>query len=401
MATKQEFPILNNLTDGKELVYLDSTATSQKPQAVINAIKKYYETSNANVHRGLYDLADKATIAYEHAHNVIADFINADSEEIIITKGTTESLNLVAYSLVLNLKEGDEVMVSEMEHHSNFVPWQQLAKKVGAILKVIPVTKDYRLDVEKAKELISEKTKIVSIVHMSNVLGTVNPIKELASLVHNAGAVLVVDAAQSAPHMRIDVKELDCDFLAFSGHKMLGPTGIGVLYGKADLLKSMDPFLYGGGMIEEVTLENTTWNAIPSKFEAGTPNIAQAVGLAKAIEYLQNYGMDKVEEHEKELTKYCLDQLQKIEGLSIIGPNETKNRGAVFSFIIDGVHTHDISEILNRYNIAVRAGNHCAMPLHHKFGIQGSTRASFYIYNNKEDVDKLIEGLKKVKDVFK
>jgi cysteine desulfurase / selenocysteine lyase len=401
MDKKRDFKILNNIKNGKELVYLDSTATSQKPQCVIDSIIEYYETSNANVHRGLYDLADKSTLAYEHAHSVIADFINANDQEIIITKSTTESLNLVAYSLVLNLKKGDEIVVSEMEHHSNFVPWQQLAKKVGAVLKIIPVQDDYRLDMKKAQELINEKTKIVSIVHMSNVLGTINPIKDLATLAHSVNALLIVDAAQSAPHIKIDVKDLNCDFLAFSGHKMLGPTGIGVLFGKSELLEKMDPFLMGGGMIEEVTINKTTWMDIPSKFEAGTPNIAQAVGLAKAIEYLSLIGMDKIESHEREITNYALIQLQKIPGLKIIGPNSSDFRGSVFSFILKDVHTHDIAEILNRDNIAVRAGNHCAMPLHHKYGLQGSTRASFYLYNDKNDVDKLITGIKKVQEIFK
>lgn len=396
----KEFPILNVETNGKRLIYLDSAATSQKPQKVIESVKEYYEQDNANVHRGIYQLAQKSTVLYEKAHEVVARFIGAEFEEVIFTKGTTEGLNLLAYSLGKNLQPGDEIVLSEMEHHSNIVPWQQMAKEKGAVLKFIPVTKEYRLDLEKAAELITEKTKIVSVVHMSNVLGTINAVKELTEMAHKAGAVMIVDAAQSIPHMPINVKELDCDFLVFSGHKMCAPTGIGVLYGRKGLLKEMQPFLYGGDMIREVTFEQSSWNDLPWKFEAGTPNMAGAAGLMAAVEYLQELGMEKVEAHGRELTKYALDKLSAIPGVTIIGPT-LENRGSVISFTIEGMHPHDVSELLDTENIAVRGGHHCAMPLFSRLGIDGSIRASFYFYNSKEDVDALAGGIKKIAEKTK
>lgn len=384
---KGDFPILKN-----GLIFLDSSATTQKPTKVIEAVKEYYEQDNANVHRGIYALAQRSTILYEKAHEVVAKFIGAEFEEIIFTKGTTEGLNVLAYSLGKDLKKGDEIVLSEMEHHSNIVPWQQIAKEKGAAIKFIPVTKDYRLDMDKAKELITNKTKIVSVTHMSNVLGTINPVKEIAEMAHRIGAVLIVDAAQSVPHLPVNVKDLNCDFLVFSGHKMCAPTGIGVLYGKKELLEKMHPFLYGGDMIREVTFEQSSWNDLPWKFEAGTPNMAGAAGLTAAIEYLQEIGMENIAAHDRELTKYALGKLSAIPEVKILGPS-VGNKGPIISFIVEGMHSHDLSESLDKENIAVRGGFHCAMPLFSKLGVDGSIRASFYIYNGKEDVDRLTEAV--------
>jgi len=391
IPTKQDFPILKN-----GLIFLDNSATTQKPRKVIEAVTEYYENENANVHRGIYKLAQKATLQYEKAHEVVAKFIGAEFEEVIFTKGATEGLNLLAYSLGKNLKEGDEIVLTEMEHHSNLVPWQQIATDKGAVLKFIPVTKEHRLDMGKAKELITNKTKIVSVVHMSNVLGTINPVKEIAELAHKVGAVMIVDAAQSVPHMKVNVKELNCDFLVFSGHKMCGPTGIGVLYGRKELLEKMQPFLYGGDMIREVSFEKSTWNDLPWKFEAGTPNMAGAAGLMAAIEYLQEIGMENITTHGQNLTRYALERLSKIPRLTIVGPTNAENRGPVISFNIEGMHPHDVSELLDKANIAVRGGFHCAMPLFSKLGIDGSIRASFYLYNTTEDVDRLFEAVLKI-----
>ncbi len=387
---KSDFPILKNI------IYIDNSSTTQKPQQVIDAIIKYYEEENANVHRGVYKLSLRATMAYEHAHEIVAKFIGAQFEEVIFTKGTTESLNLLAYSLGKRLKTGDEIVLTEMEHHANLVPWQQLAKEKGLIVKFIPVTADFRLNMDKARELITTKTKIVSVTHISNVLGTINPVKELAALAHAAGAVMIVDAAQSVPHMPINVKELNCDFLAFSGHKMCGPTGIGVLYGKKELLEIMDPFLYGGDMIKEVTFENSTWNDLPWKFEAGTPHIAGAVGLAAAVEYLQYVGMKNIWQHEQELINYTLQKIRNISGIRLLGPTTAENRGAVFSFVLEHVHPHDVSELLDKATICVRGGHHCAMPLHEKLKVSGSTRASLYFYNTREEIDQLLNALTEI-----
>ena len=393
---KEDFPILKN-----GLIFLDNSATTQKPTKVIEAVQKYYEQDNANVHRGIYRLAQKATVLYEKAHEVVAKFIGAEFEEIIFTKGTTEGLNLLACSLGKDLQKGDEIILTEMEHHSNIVPWQQIAKEKNAVIKFIPNTKEYKLDMQKAQELITEKTKIVSVVHMSNVLGTINPIKELAEIAHRVGAVMIVDAAQSVPHMPIDVKELNCDFLVFSGHKMCAPTGIGALYGRKELLKEMSPFLYGGDMIREVTFEKSSWNDLPWKFEAGTPNMAGAAGLMAAVEYLREMRMENIAAHDRELTKYALEKLSTIPGVSIVGPASIENRGAVISFTVEGMHPHYASELLDAENIAVRGGHHCAMPLFSKLGVDGSIRASFYLYNSKEDVDALVEGVKKIVEEMK
>ena len=388
---KEDFPILKN-----GLAYLDNSSTTQKPKKVIEVVKNYYENDNANVHRGIYRLAQKATVLYEKAHETVATFIGAEFEEVIFTKGTTEGLNLLAYSLGKKIQAGDEIVLTEMEHHSNIVPWQQLAKEKGAVLKFIPLTKEFRLDLNKAQELITSKTRIVSVVHMSNVLGTINPVKELEEMAHKVGAVIIVDAAQSVPHMPVDVKELNCDFLVFSGHKMCAPTGIGVLYGRKDLLKKMSPFLYGGDMIREVSFEQANWNDLPWKFEAGTPNMEGAAGLIAAIEYLQEMGMENITAHGQELTEYTLEKISVISEVRIIGPTTIENRGPVISFTIEGMHPHDVSEMLDKENIAVRGGFHCAMPLFSKLGIEGSTRASFYVYNTKEDIDQLVEALEKI-----
>ncbi|MEK6863311.1 MAG: Fe-S cluster assembly sulfur transfer protein SufU [Nanoarchaeota archaeon] len=395
-SMKEDFPILKN-----GLIYLDNSATAQKPTKVIEAVKEYYENDNANVHRGIYKLAQKSTLLYEKAHEAAAKFIGAEFEEIIFTKGTTEGLNLLAYSLGKNLKAGDEIVLTEMEHHSNIVPWQQIAKEREATVKFIPITKEYRLDLAKAQELITAKTKIVSVVHMSNVLGTINPAKELAAMAHKVGAIIILDAAQSVPHLKINVKELDCDFLVFSGHKMCGPAGIGVLYGKKELLEKMDPFQFGGGMINEVTFEKSTWNQLPWKFEAGTPNLAGAAGLMAAIEYLQNIGMENISAHGQELAKDALERLSVIPGLTIIGPADIKNRGPIISFTIDGMHPHDVNELLDKVNIAVRGGFLCTMPLFSVLGGNGATRVSPYIYNDLNDVDKLITATLKIIELNK
>ena len=395
LNVQADFPILQSTVHGKKLVYLDNSATSQKPSAVIRAMVKYYEQDNANVHRAIHYLSQRATLAYEQAHEIVAKFIGADREEIIFTKGTTESLNLLAYSLSKTLQLGDEIILSQMEHHSNLVPWQQVAKEKSLVLKFIPLASDYRLNMKAAQKLITPKTKIVSIVQMSNVLGTINDVKELARIAHQAGAVMIVDAAQSIAHIKVNVLELDCDFLAFSGHKMCGPTGIGVLYGKKERLLNLNPFLYGGDMIREVTFEHSTWNELPWKFEAGTPNIAAAVGLAAAIEYLQELGMEHITRQEQELTRYALQKLSALPKINIIGPQNFTDRGPVISFAIDNLHPHDLSEFLDQEGIAVRGGHHCTMPLMSVLQLPGTTRASFCFYNTKDDVDALCQRLQK------
>lgn len=394
---RKDFPILNIKIHGKPLVYLDNAATSQKPKQVIKAITDFYENYNANIHRSIHYLGEKATAAYEEAHKKVAEFINADFEEIIFTKSTTESLNLLAYSLGSKLKPGDEIVITQMEHHSNLVPWQQLAKKNKLKLKFIEIDKNGLLKKDSIKKNITKKTKIVSITHVSNVLGTVNDIKSIAKIAHENNALLIVDAAQSVPHMPVDVKKLNCDFLVFSGHKMLGPTGIGVLYGKKQLLEEMQPFLYGGEMIKEVTFKDSKFNDLPWKFEAGTANIAQAIGLAAAIDYLNKIGMKNIMQHEEELTKYAMKKLKEIKEVEIYGPKE---RAGLIAFNVKNIHAHDTATILDGEGIAVRAGHHCAMPLASLLGISASVRASFYIYNTKEEIDKLAEGIKKVIKVF-
>jgi len=399
---RKEFPILQRETSaGVPLVYLDSTATSQKPLAVIEAMDSYYRRSNANIHRGVHTLAEEATAMYESAREKIAKFINASSaRQVIYTRNTTESINLVAYSWArANLKQGDLVILTEMEHHSNLVPWHMLQSERGIELEFIPVFEDGVLDLETYHVLLARKPKLVSFTHMSNVLGTINPAKEIIRLAHDAGAITLVDGAQSVPHLKVDVQELDADFLAFSAHKMCGPTGIGALYGKAELLESMPPFLGGGDMIKEVKLRSFRANTLPHKFEAGTPAIAEAVGFGAAVDYLSSLGMDAIAAHEHEITEYALERLEEVPGVKLFGPSADK-KGGVAAFTLEGVHPHDVAQILDKDGIAVRAGHHCAQPLHEKFGIPATSRASFYLYNTKEEVDMLVEGIYKVKEMF-
>ncbi|RPI94357.1 MAG: cysteine desulfurase [Chloroflexi bacterium] len=399
---RKDFPIFQRETSpGVPLVYLDSTATSQKPLVVIKAMNDFYRRSNANIHRGVHTLAEEATALYEQARVKISKFINAPSaHQIIYTRNTTESINLVAYSWArANLKAGDLVILTEMEHHSNLVPWHILQAERGVELDFIPVTEDGLLDLDAYKTLLARGPKLVSFTHMSNVLGTINPAAEIIRLAHAAGAVTVVDAAQSVPHFKVDVQALDADFLAFSAHKMCGPTGIGVLYGKMALLESMPPFLGGGDMIREVKLRSFRPNSLPYKFEAGTPAIAEAVGFGAAVDYLSAVGMDAIAAHEHEITEYALERLEEVSGVKVFGPS-AQHKGGVTAFTLNGVHPHDVAQILDRDGIAVRAGHHCAQPLHEKFGIPASSRASFYLYNTRDEVDLLINGIYKVKEMF-
>ncbi len=399
---RKDFPIFQRETKpGTRLVYLDSTATSQKPLLVIEAMDSYYRRSNANIHRGVHMLAEEATSLYEEARVKIAKFINAPSaHQIIYTRNTTESINLVAYSWArANLKSGDLVILTEMEHHSNLVPWQILQAERGIELGFIPVTEDGLLDLDGYKTLLSRGPKLVSFTHMSNVLGTINPAAEIIRLAHEAGAVTLVDAAQSVPHLKVDVQALSADFLAFSAHKMCGPTGIGALYGKMELLEAMPPFLGGGDMIKEVKLRSFRTNALPYKFEAGTPAIAEAVGFGAAVDYLSSLGMETIAAHEHEITEYALERLEEIPGVNVFGPS-AQHKGGVAAFILDGVHPHDVAQILDQDGIAIRAGHHCAQPLHEKFGLPATSRASFYLYNTKEEVDLLVNGIYKVKELF-
>lgn len=399
---RKDFPILQRKThDSVPLVYLDSTATSQKPLAVIEAMNDYYRRSNANIHRGVHTLAEEATAMYEGAREKIAKFINAPSaRQIIYTRNTTESINLVVYSWArANLKAGDLVILTEMEHHSNLVPWHMLQAERGIELDFVPVTENGLLDLDAYKALLSRSPKLVSFTHMSNVLGTINPAAEIIRLAHEAGAATLVDAAQSVPHLKVDVQALDADFLAFSAHKMCGPTGIGALYGKADLLDKMPPFLGGGDMIKEVKLRSFRPNTLPHKFEAGTPAIAEAVGFGAAVNYLTSVGMENIAAHEHEITEYALERLEEIPGVRLFGPN-AQHKGGVAAFTLEGVHPHDVAQILDKDGIAVRAGHHCAQPLHEKFGIPATSRASFYLYNTRDEVDLLVNGIYKVKEIF-
>ena len=399
---RADFPIMNREThSGVPLAYLDSTASSQKPAVVIEAMDTFYRRSNANIHRGIHTLAEEATALYEGAREKIAAFINAPSpKQVIYTRNTTESINLVAYSWArANLKSGDLVILTEMEHHSNLVPWQVLKAERGIRLEFIPVTEEGLLDLEAYRTLLDQRPKLVSFTHMSNVLGTINPAVEIIRLAHEAGAVALVDGAQSVPHFAVDVQALDVDFLAFSAHKMVGPTGIGILYGKKDLLEAMPPFLGGGDMIKTVRLREFVSNSLPHKFEAGTPAIAEAIGFGAAVDYLTAVGMDAIAAHEHEITEYALERLEEVPGLRMFGPG-AQDKGGVAAFSFDGVHPHDVAQILDRDGVAVRAGHHCAQPLHEKFGITATSRASFYLYNTREEVDKLIEGLYKVKEIF-
>ncbi len=381
--------------------YLDSAASSLTPTPVLEAMDGYYKECRSNVHRGMYKTAGEATARYEAARGVVAGFLNASSpEEVVFTSGTTASLNLLAASLGRELKPGDEVVLTEMEHHADVVPWQEAAKRHGFTLKFIPLTEGFTLDMDAARALIGPKTRIVSVAHASNALGTVNPVKELASLAHAVGAKLIVDAAQSVPHMKVDVRTLDCDFLAFSAHKMLGPTGVGVLWGRKGLLEAMEPTQYGGDMIREVRPEASTWNDAPWKFEAGTPNVAGVIGLGAAVGYLQAIGMERIEAHDRALAAYAIGKLSEIPGLEIVGPKAGERIGAI-SFTVEGAHPHDLATLLDREGVAVRGGHHCAMPLMARLGLSGTTRASFYLYNDESDADALIDAILKAKTVLK
>ena len=392
-AVRRDFPILERRINDRPLVYLDSGASSQKPLAVIEAERQYYLHSHANIHRGVYVLSEESTLAYEQAHEQVGQFINAAWDEVIFTKNTTESLNLVAYAWGLNeLQAGDEVVTTVMEHHSNIVPWQQVARRTGAVVRYIGVTPQGQLDMEQAAQLIGPRTKLVSVTHVSNVLGAINPVVELGQMAHAQGAVFCVDGAQSIPHMPVDVQAIDCDFFAFSGHKMCGPTGIGGLYGKRELLLRMEPFLFGGDMINEVSLEGATWNDLPWKFEAGTPPIAEGIGLGAAVQYLQGLGMQAVQDYEHHLVREAMAQLSAVQDIDIYGP-DAEARGGVIAFNLQGAHAHDVASILDQYGVAIRAGHHCAMPLMRELGINGACRASLYMYNTVDEIHALIEAL--------
>lgn len=397
-----QFPILDQEVNGHPLVYLDSAATSQKPLRVIEAVNQYYREFNSNVHRGVHTLGTKATDHYEGAREKVRKFIGAEStEEIIFTKGTTAGLNLVARSFGdAQVQEGDEIVITYMEHHSNLIPWQQLAKRKGAVLKYVPMQKNGTLRLEDVEKTVTERTKIVAAALVSNVLGTINPVKEMAKIAQSRGAYMVVDAAQGAPHMKVDVRDLDCDFLAFSGHKMCGPTGIGVLYGKKALLEEMEPLEYGGEMIDFVGLYDSTWKELPWKFEGGTPIIAGAIGLGEAIDFLEEIGLDEITAHEQDLSAYCLGQLSELEGITVYGPESADERAGLVTFNLENVHPHDAATILDAEGIAIRAGHHCAQPLMKWLDVTATARASFYLYNTKEDIDKLVAGIVKAKEYF-
>jgi cysteine desulfurase/selenocysteine lyase len=406
---RRDFPIFSKvMRGGNRLVYLDSGATSQKPRQVLDAERNFYEQNNAAVHRGAHLLAEEASIAYEGARQVLADFLNAELDEVIFTKSATESINAIAYSFGNSvpgsrfaLKPGDRIVVSELEHHANLIPWQQLAKRTGAELVWFSVDSEGRLDQSNLEELINESAKIVAITHQSNVLGTIVPLQDIVSRAHSVGAVVVLDACQSAPHFAIDVKKLGIDFLAFSGHKALGPTGIGILWGRSEYLNAMEPFLTGGSMIESVTMTEAKWAQSPKRFEAGVPNMAQAVGFAAAINYLNELGMANVAKHERDLTAYALEKVLQLDKVAVIGPKNNIDRGSVISFTIDGIHPHDVGQVLDQFGVAVRTGHHCAWPLMRKLGLVGTTRASFYVYNDEADVDALINSILEAQKYFK
>ncbi|MDN4608821.1 cysteine desulfurase [Sporosarcina highlanderae] len=399
---RKHFPILDQEINGHPLVYLDSAATSQKPQQVIDALNDYYKFDNANVHRGVHTLGNRATDHYEGAREKVRKFINAKStQEIIFMRGTTTALNTVAQSYGrANVGEGDEIVITHMEHHSNIIPWQQLAKEKGAVLKYVDLEDDGTILLDKVREAVTDRTKIVSIMYVSNVLGTMNPIKEITEIAHAHGAVMVVDGAQAAPHLKLDVQDLDCDFLAFSGHKMCGPTGIGVLYGKKELLNNMEPVEFGGEMIDFVGLYESTWKELPWKFEGGTPIIAGAIGLGAAIDFLEEIGLDQIERHEHQLAAIAMEKMSAIEGLTIYGPKDPGARAGIVTFNLGNVHPHDVATVLDMNGIAVRAGHHCAQPLMKRLECSATARASFYVYNTEEDVDRLVEGLRIAKEYF-
>jgi cysteine desulfurase / selenocysteine lyase len=398
---RRDFPIFDRvIRDGKKLVYLDSGATSQKPNSVIDTESNFYRNHNAAAHRGAHQLAEEATESIESAREVVAKFLGGSSEEIVFTKSSTEALNLLAYSIGsassenhFHIKAGDEIVVTEMEHHANLIPWQQLAKRTGAVLKWFEVDQSGRLDLSNIESVITDRTKVVAMTHQSNVLGTVIPLADLVKRAHEVGAIFILDACQSVPHMPVNVKALDIDFLVFSGHKTVGPTGVGVLWGRSNLLVALPPFLFGGSMIETVTMTDATWAPAPRKFEAGVPNMAQIVGLGEALKYLSKIGMSAIHQHEIELTKYALDELSAMESLRIIGPLDTKLRGGAVSFTLGEIHPHDLGQFLDDAGIAVRTGHHCAWPLTRKMGVPATTRASFYLYNTTEDVDQLCESI--------
>ncbi len=399
LEIRKSFPILDQEINGHPLVYLDSAATSQKPIQVIEKVNEYYRLNNSNVHRGVHTLGTRATDGYEGARDKVRSFINANStKEIIFTRGTTTAINTVAYSYArVHLQEGDEIVLTPMEHHSNLIPWQQAAKATGATLKYIPLQEDGTIRLEDVRKQITDRTKLVAMAHVSNVLGTVNPIKEVAKIAHENGAVIVVDGAQSTPHMKIDVQDLNVDFFVFSGHKMCGPSGIGVLYGKQSYLEEMEPVEFGGEMIDFVDLYDSTWKELPWKFEGGTPIIAGAIGLAAAIDFLEEVGLDNIEKHEKELAAYALQQLKTIDGIQIYGP---ENRAGLVTFNLDEVHPHDVATALDSEGIAIRAGHHCAQPLMKWLNVTATARASFYLYNTKEEIDILVAALQKTKEFF-
>ena len=399
---KRDFPILSRQVYGKPLVYLDNAATSQKPSSVIQALVDYYEGYNANVHRGVHALSMEATDRYEEARQKVATFIKAESSTSIAwTRNTTEGINLVANSWAMdNIKAGDEIVTTQLEHHSNLVPWQRVARARDATLRFIPIAEDGTLDLEDLDSIITPRTKLLCMAHVSNSLGTINPVAELTARARDVGAYVLVDGAQSVPHMPVDVGDLDFDFMAFSGHKMMGPTGIGALYVKPDILEQMEPFLTGGEMVLEVTYEDATWNDLPMRFEAGTPNIGDAIALGAAVDYLEELGMEKVREHEVELTRYALEAFKELEEIDVFGPLDARKRGGIISFHSDEVHPHDLGTVLDRQGIAVRTGHHCTMPLMGKLGVVATARASFYVYNSEEEVDLLVDGLKEALRYF-
>jgi cysteine desulfurase/selenocysteine lyase len=398
---RQDFPILRRMIGDVPLAYLDSAATSQKPEAVLRVLDEYYRQHNANVHRGVHTLSEEATALYEGTRAKVARLINAASErEIVFTRGTTEGINLVAQSWGrANLGPGDEVLITEMEHHSNIVPWQLLQAQLGFTLRFIPLTDDGQLDLSQLGSLLNERTKLVSFVHVSNALGTINPVAQLTQAAHAVGARVLIDGAQSVPHMPVDVQALDVDFLVFSSHKLCGPTGAGILYGKRALLEEMPPFLGGGDMIREVKLSGSTWSSVPHKFEAGTPSIAEVIGLGTAIDYLSAIGLEQIQAHERVLTRYAYEQLSNVEGLRILGPGPEARAGLI-AFTLGDVHPHDLSAVLDRAGIAIRAGHHCAQPVHDRYGVVASARASFYLYNTPEEIDRLVTGLNQAIELF-
>ena len=393
-AIREAFPILSREVHGHPLVYLDNAATTQKPKSVIDALSTYYSTMNANIHRGLHTLAEEATAAYEDVRKQVATFINAGSyREVVFTRNTTESLNLLAYTLGARLNPGDEIVLTAAEHHSNLVPWQLVSQRTGAKLRFIELNDDQQIDVDTARAAINANTRIVSIMHMSNVLGSISPVAEISEMARAVGATMIVDAAQSAPHIPVDVADLGVDYMAFSAHKMLGPTGVGVLWGRQELLADLDPFLGGGEMISVVTREESSWAALPHKFEAGTPNIADVIAFGAALDFLNDVGMDAIAAHDAELTHYAVDRLSHLEGLDIYGPSDPSDRSAVIAFNYRDIHSHDVATILDRGGIAVRAGHHCAQPLMRTLGVPATARASFYLYNERSEVDALVDGL--------